>query len=189
MARVACLLDEGFDDFELREAVKVLAREGHLVDIIGMEEGEVLHGIRGEVEVRVTAHINKVLPQHYSAVLVPGGSSAASLCEDPRFYKFVNHMEALGRSIFAIGEGSKLLRHAGILREGRSLTAAPPLQDWLRETGAEVLHQPVVVDGNWVTARQTTDLPRFCELMVRVLEGNHPELPGPNRSREEVPRY
>ncbi len=190
MARVACLLAEGFDDFELRESVRALEREGYTVDIIGALEGVVLHGIRGEVNARVTMHINKALPQYalYSAVLIPGGASADELCEDPRFYKLVNHIDALHRPVFAIGEGTRLLRHAGILREGRSITAAPPLQEWLRETGAEVLHQPVVVDGAWVTARQTTDLPDFCDLMVKVLEGRHPTLSAPNRADAESPQ-
>lgn len=190
MATVACLLADGFDDFEFRGVFRALEAEGYLVEVLGAEEGRMLHGLRGEVQTKVTQHINKVVPGRYHAVFIPGGTSAERLAEDPRFAKFVNHMAELNRPIFAMAEGVRLLLDAGLLRPGCVITAPPPLQERLRETGAEVLHQPIVVDGSRVTARQTTDLPRFCETVLDVLEGLYPTiLPPPNRTGADVPRF
>ena len=58
------------------------------------------------------------------------------------------------------------MEHAGIVHEGRTLTAWKTIQDDLKCTGAEVKDEPVVIDGNWVTSRQPSDLDRFSQAVL-----------------------
>ena len=46
--------------------------------------------------------------------------------------------------------------------EGRTLTSFPSIRTDLRDAGADVVDQDVVVDGNPITSRSTDDLPVTC---------------------------
>ncbi|MGY0385869.1 DJ-1/PfpI family protein [Nocardioides sp. WG-D5] len=46
------------------------------------------------------------------------------------------------------------------------LTSFPSIRTDLRNAGAEVLDQDVVVDGNLITSRSPDDLPAFCDTIV-----------------------
>lgn len=48
----------------------------------------------------------------------------------------------------------------------RRLTSWPSLRTDLRNAGAEVADEEVVVDGQFVTSRSPDDLPAFCPAIV-----------------------
>ena len=50
--------------------------------------------------------------------------------------------------------------------EGRTLTSFPSIRTDLRDAGADVVDQDVVVDGNPITSRSTDDLPVCCDTIV-----------------------
>ncbi len=49
---------------------------------------------------------------------------------------------------------------------GRALTSFPSIRTNLRNAGAEVLDQELVVEGNLTTSRSPDDLPAFCDTIV-----------------------
>lgn len=55
---------------------------------------------------------------------------------------------------------------------GRTLTSFPSIRTDLRNAGAEVVDQDVVVDGNLITSRSPDDLPAFCDTIVAKFAGN-----------------
>jgi protease I len=57
---------------------------------------------------------------------------------------------------------------AGIVK-GRTLTAWPTIQEDLRQVGAQVKDEPVVLDDNWITSRKPDDLLAFSEAIVQRL--------------------
>jgi deglycase len=173
--RVACVLAQGFEDSEFQLPCDALVRAGFEVDVIAAEDGKPLEGKAGKVRVKPNQHINKMPPvESYDALLIPGGHSPDFLRADPRFVKLVKAFETLQRPIFAICHGPQLLLTAGLVHEGRTLTAWRTVQGDLRYTGATVKDEPLVVDGTWVTSREPGDLPQFCRAMVQILEGVFP---------------
>jgi protease I len=55
--------------------------------------------------------------------------------------------------------------------KGRKATAVWNIQIDLENAGATVLDEPVVVDGNLITARFPYDLPRMVKALVGQLVG------------------
>ena len=56
--------------------------------------------------------------------------------------------------------------------EGRTLTSFPSIRTDLRNAGADVVDQDVVVDGNLITSRSPDDLPAFWDTMVVKFASN-----------------
>ncbi|GAB2533687.1 hypothetical protein GCM10027268_02910 [Brachybacterium huguangmaarense] len=54
---------------------------------------------------------------------------------------------------------------------GRTLTSFPSIRTDLRNDGANVVDQEVVVDKNLITSRSPEDLPAFSEAIVAQLAG------------------
>jgi protease I len=50
---------------------------------------------------------------------------------------------------------------------GRRVTSYPSIRTDLRNAGAEVLDEEVVIDGGLITSRSPDDLPAFCAAIVR----------------------
>ena len=58
-----------------------------------------------------------------------------------------------------------LLISAGLVK-GRTLTSYHTIQDDIRNAGGKWVDRAVVLDRNWVTSRQPSDIPQFNEAMV-----------------------
>ena len=56
--------------------------------------------------------------------------------------------------------------------EGRTLTSFPSIRTDLRDAGADVVDQDVVVDGNLITSRSPDHLPVFCDTIVTQFASN-----------------
>ena len=89
MAKIACLLADGFEDVEFRIPYEALTERGLHIDVIGFEAFVQLQGRRGEETVLVDKTIDEVKPEDYDAVLIPGGHSPDVLRADDRFLEFV----------------------------------------------------------------------------------------------------
>jgi protease I len=50
--------------------------------------------------------------------------------------------------------------------EGRTLTSYPSVRTDLRNAGATVVDEEVVIDGNLISSRSPDDLPAFCNAIV-----------------------
>lgn len=54
--------------------------------------------------------------------------------------------------------------------KGATLTAWKTIQSDLRQAGANVKDQAVMVDGNWITSRQPDDLQAFSSKFIEELD-------------------
>jgi len=166
--RIACLLAEGFEDSEFRLPCDRLRRAGYLVEIIGTRAGQKLEGERKHERVMTDLGVDDVEVADYQGLLIPGGYSPDKLRADQRFVDFVKAFDHTGRPLAAICHGPQLLL-AAELQRGRTLTAWKTVQSDLRQAGAKVVDEEVVVDGNWITSRKPDDLEAFGERFIAEL--------------------
>lgn len=167
--RVACLLDNGFEDSEFRKPYDALKAEGHEVTIVGFEPGATLTGYKGRETARTDRGLDGASPDEFDALLIPGGYSPDHLRNDERAVRFTRAFFDRERPVFAVCHGPQLLITADVVR-GRRITAWPTVQGDLRKIGADVLDQEVVVDRNLVTSRKPDDLEAFNREAVAMLQ-------------------
>jgi protease I len=167
--RIACLLDSGFEDSEFRKPYDAFTQAGHQVTVIGLERGKQLQGYRGQETTTSEKGIEDVKPDQFDALFIPGGYSPDHLRIDPRVVEFTRAFFEDERPVFAICHGPQLLITARVWK-GRRLTAWATIQDDLRQLGAEVVDEQVVVDGNLVTSRKPDDLDAFTRESLKLLE-------------------
>lgn len=168
--KIACVLGQGFEDSEFRVPYDRLKEEGYQVDVIGLKAGEELKGYKGKEKVTSEKAIDAVKPDDYDALLIPGGQSPDHLRANQRMVEFVKSFDQAGKVIAAVCHGPQLLAAAHLVK-GRTLTAWQTVQDDMRQMGATVKDEEVVVDRNWITSRKPEDLKAFSEAIVEKLEG------------------
>jgi protease I len=84
---------------------------------------------------------------------------------NPEAVAFVREFAQSGKPIAAICHGPWTLVEADVVR-GRRLTSWPSIRTDLRNAGAEVVDEEVVVDQQLTTSRSPADLPAFCAAIV-----------------------
>jgi protease I len=171
--KIACLLGDGFEDAEFQIPYQRFKAAGVQVDVIGPDKGKELTGYRGKINARADFSIEEAKVGEYDALFIPGGASPDHLRVDPRFVSFVRDFDRTGRPIAAICHGPQLLISAGLVK-GRTLTAWATVQEDLRQIGATVKDEPVVIDKNWITSRKPDDLEPFSQAVLRALREPSP---------------
>lgn len=90
---------------------------------------------------------------------------------------FVKAFVASGKPIAAICHGPWTLIEADAVR-GRRLTSWPSIRTDLRNAGAEVVDEEVVIDGQFTTSRSPADLPAFCRAILEQFAKSEHRVPG-----------
>jgi protease I len=181
---VACLLTSGFEDSEFRVPTDRLHQAGYQVEIIGFKAGEKLQGEKGKETAVTDLSIADADADDYVALLIPGGYSPDKLRADDRFVRFVTAFDATQRPLAAVCHGPQLLLTAELVA-GRTLTAWKTIQGDLRQAGARVRDEQVVVDQNWITSRKPDDLEAFSARLIEEL-GEMEERSGVQSPNEQA---
>jgi len=180
--KIACLLGQGFEDSEFRIPYDRLKKEGYEVDVIGVKAGEELKGYKGKEKVKAEKSIDEAKPDDYDALLIPGGQSPDHLRVNAKMVEFVKAFDRSGKLLAAVCHGPQLLIAAHLVK-GRTLTAWQTIQDDLKQIGANVKDEPVVIDRNWITSRKPDDLGAFSDAILEHLEGSDTERPNSGASQ------
>jgi len=77
----------------------------------------------------------------------------------------VREADADGKLLGVIRHGGWAPASAGVLK-GRTMTCTVGIRDDVVNAGANYVDEPVVVDGNLVTARRPPDLPAYGAALV-----------------------
>lgn len=173
---VAVLATDGFEQIELTEPMKALKDAGATVQIVSPKSGEIQgfnHFDKGDA-FKVDKTLKETDASAFDAILMPGGvHSPDQLRVDEDALKFVRAFFDAGKPVAAICHAPWILIDAGVA-EGRRLTSYKAIRTDLRNAGAEVVDEEVVVDDGLVTSRDPDDLPAFCKKMVEEFaEGRH----------------
>src|SRR5581483_6817074 len=168
--RVAILATDGVEDPEHRGPRKALEEAGGRTTLIAPKAGQIYsmkHHDKAE-KYNVDLPLDQADAAQFDAVLLPGGAlNADTLRVHPRAQQFVREMNDSGKPIAVICHAPWLLVSADLVRD-RTLTSYHTIQDDLRNAGAKWQDEEVVQDKNWVSSRQSSDIPAFNKAMIEL---------------------
>lgn len=166
--RIAILTEEGFEDAELIEPLRAMKDATARVVVVGSGSKERYGSKRGGATVKVDVSANEVSANDFDAIIVPGGYAPDRMRLHQAMIDLVRQAFDSGKIVAAICHGPQLLISAGIVR-GRRVTSWPSVAVDLKNAGAKWVNEPLVRDGNIITARKPSDLPRFNKAIIEAL--------------------
>jgi protease I len=172
--RVAILAADGVERVELEKPREALERAGAQTEVLSIRDGEI-KARKNDLDEAGTFAVDGLVADaavgDYDALLLPGGTvNPDQLRVDKDAVAFVRDFVESGKPVAAICHGPWTLIEAGVA-SGRTLTSFPSIRTDLRNAGANVVDQEVVVDKNLVTSRSPEDLTAFSAAIVSQLAG------------------
>ncbi|MGH6876869.1 MAG: type 1 glutamine amidotransferase domain-containing protein [Rhizomicrobium sp.] len=189
---VAILATDGFEQAELLKPLEALKKEGAKVEIVAPKSGEIqgFDHLKPDKKVHVDKVLDRARPEDYDAIVLPGGANNPDqLRTKPQVQNFVRAFADAGKPMAAICHAPWILIDAGLAKD-RKLTSWPTIRQDLKNAGAEVVDQEVVVDKGLITSRGPDDLPAFCaKLVEEIAEGRHAVQAAKARRSEQAARH
>ena len=167
MIKAVILIAQNFQDEEYIYPYYRMLEEGYDV-VVASPDGEDKFGKFG-VPGRVTAKISDLNYEDFDLVFLPGGfESPDRLRMIPEVKIFVHDMFVANKLIAAICHGPWICISAGIVSDCE-VTGYISIKDDLENAGAVYIDQPVVVDGNLITAPHYKNNPEFMKAVVEYI--------------------
>jgi protease I len=176
--RIAIVATDGVERVEIEEPRGALRGAGARTEVLSPHPGEI-QARQFDMEPASTIAVDRVISdasaEEYDALLLPGGTvNPDQLRINGDAMGFIRSFIASGKPIAAICHGPWTLVEADAVR-GRRMTSWPSLRTDLRNAGAEVVDDAVVVDGQFTTSRSPADLPAFCPAIIEQFsKASHP---------------
>ena len=157
-------LAEGFEELEAIAPLDILRRAGVEVRSVGVGGRTVTgsHGIAIECDISV----DEIDHEACEGVILPGGPGRANLAKSPEALELLALVSQRGGMIAAICGAPEILGLHGFLEGKRACCFPGSEKDLL---GAQVLYDPVVVDGNVITSRGAGTAILFALAIVEYL--------------------
>jgi protease I len=170
--KIAILAADGVEKVELEQPREALQQAGAQVQLVSLEAGEIQarnHDLEPAGTFGVDREVSEASVSEFDGLVLPGGTvNPDKLRLDDSAVSFVRDFVVSGKPVAAICHGPWTLVEAGVV-VGRTLTSYPSIRTDLRNAGAHVVDEEVVVDGNLITSRSPSDLPAFCDTLVKQL--------------------
>ena len=171
-ARVLIVATDGFEEWELFGPREMLGRLGAEVVLASPKLDPVqatVHDDPGKT-IRPDLTVEQASADDFDALILPGGvRNPDQLRTNAKAIQLIKDLAAQGKPVAAICHGPWLLVEADLLR-GRTATSWPSIFTDLRNAGANVVDQAVVVDGNIVTSRKPDDVEPFTQAIIDLVE-------------------
>jgi protease I len=170
--RIAILAADGVEKVELEQPRAALEQAGAEVQLLSLKSGEIQarnHDLEPAGTFPVDREVSGASVDEFDGLVLPGGTvNPDKLRLDRSAVAFVRDFVNSGKPVGAICHGPWTLVEAGVA-VGRTLTSYPSIRTDLRNAGAHVLDEEVVVDGNLISSRSPSDLSAFCSTVVEQL--------------------
>lgn len=169
--RILIMATDGFEQSELEVPLERLEAAGADVDVAALTDDDIT-GWDGDDwgdEVEVDLAIEDVKVEDYDALVLPGGQINPDLLRvEAKAIAVIRAFAAADKPIAAICHAPWLLIEAG-LAKGKRMTSYKSIRTDVANAGAEIVDEPVVIDGNLITSRCPDDLPAFCDAIIDAL--------------------
>lgn len=168
--RIAFLAADGVEKVELEQPREALQQAGAQTEVLSLKAGEIQarnHDLEPAGTFPVDRAVSDASVDEFDGLVLPGGTvNPDKLRMDATAVSFVRDFVRSGKPVAAICHGPWTLLEAGVAA-GRTLTSYPSIRTDLRNAGANVVDEEVVVDGNLISSRSPKDLPAFCATIVK----------------------
>lgn len=119
---------------------------------------------------RAEVAFRDVNPADYAGLFISGGRAPEYLRYDPDLLRITQHFFETKKPVAVVCHGIEIVSAAGVIH-GRTVTTVAKCALDAAQGGARYVDQPVVVDGNLVTARTWHDAAPFMREFMRLLRG------------------
>lgn len=164
-----------------------LPEDGFEVVVAG-PEARLYHGVMHEIppnenipwditreqpayHVRSTVAFRDVRPEEYAGLFLSGGRAPEYLRYDKDLLDITRHFFEAGKPVASVCHGVEIAAAAGCIN-GRTMTTVAKFALDVTQFGGEYVDQPVVTDGNLVSARTWHDNTPFLKEFVRLLKAS-----------------
>ncbi|MEZ0349815.1 type 1 glutamine amidotransferase domain-containing protein [Mycobacterium sp. pR1184] len=169
---IAILAADGVEKVELEQPRAALKQAGAHVEVLSLKAGEIQareHDLEPAGRFTADRAVSDASVEEFDGLVLPGGTvNPDKLRNDATAVSFVRDFVGSGKPVAAICHGPWTLVEAGVAA-GRKLTSYPSIRTDLRNAGADVVDEEVVVDGNLITSRSPSDLPAFCSTLIKQI--------------------
>ncbi len=172
--RIAIFVENLYQELELWYPLLRLQEEDIATTLVGTGERDVYTGKNGyPARSEVTASM--IGPRDFDGAVIPGGFAPDYLRRSPAVVNLVRELYQQGKVIGAVCHGPCVLISAEVLR-GKRVTGVSSIRDDIINAGGEFVNEPMVRDGNIITARGPEDLPVFMREILGFLWKQKPRL-------------
>lgn len=112
---------------------------------------------------------SEVDPEDYAGLFLTGGRAPEYLRYDPDLLNITAHFFEKNKPVASVCHGIEIVAAANVI-SGRRVTTVAKCEYDATMAGATYLNEPVIVDGNLVTARTWHDNTPFLKEFVRMLK-------------------
>jgi protease I len=184
-ARVLIVATDGFEEWELFGPREIFQKRGAEVVLASLKTDPIqatVHDDPGKT-IRPDLTVDQANADDFDALILPGGvRNPDTLRLHQNVIDLILDFDRQGKPVAAICHGPWLLIEADLLR-GRKATSWPSIRTDLRNAGANVVDEVVVVDGNIITSRKPDDVEAFTASVIDLVE-SAPEVSEIRHPRE-----
>ena len=167
MKKVSVFFAEGFEEIEALTVVDLCRRAGIQTDMVSVTDTLTVTGSHG-IPVVTDKLMGEVAWEAQDMLVLPGGMPGTLHLEQvPKLMEAVKAFAANGKYIAAICAAPSVFGHLGLLK-GKKACCYPGFEEAL--TGAEVIFDTCVKDGNIITARGMGCAIDFSAAIISALE-------------------
>jgi protease I len=167
-ARMAILLEEGFDDDELERILTHIRRAGLESVLVAPVARWRYTGRQQRTSFTSDTTAGALAAADLAAVIVPGGYAPDRLRMRHALLDLVRQAIAAGIPVGAIGYGAQVLISAGAVA-GHTMTCWPSIAIDVKNAGGLYVDRPVAEDRGIITARKTDDVVPFVDAVLAAI--------------------